>query len=108
MGTPLYVAMPSIASHDPDTRSKSNVGHEFLEIFICLWQIVIDTSGGFLCAAGGGGTVGSGDVVFLSSSNLVSTWCAAKKERRQLDQTGKAANLSCPFPVLQPEGQALN
>ena len=63
--------------------------------------------GGLLCEAGGGGTVGSGDVGFSSSSNLVSTWCAAKKELSRLDQPCKAGNLSCPFPVLQPEGQAL-
>lgn len=50
---------------------------------------MIDTSGGLLCVAGGGGTVGSGDVGFSSSSNLVSTWCAAKKEHRRIDQPYK-------------------
>ena len=62
-GTP-YAAKPSIAAHDPDTGPKSNARHEFLEIFICLWEIVIDTSWGLSAHSGGGGTVGSGDWAF--------------------------------------------
>ena len=57
--------------------------------------------------SGGRGTVGPGDIGFSSSSKLVSTWCAAKKELSRLDQLCKTGNLICPFPVLQPEGQAL-
>ena len=40
-------------------------------------------------------------------SDLASTWCAAKKDRGRLDYVNGTGNLYCPFPVLQPEGQAL-
>jgi len=67
-GVTPYIFKPSIAVQDPDTKPNSNVWHEFLEIFLCVWVIVMSMYMGLTTNNWG---------AFISEFKAKLVWCVS-------------------------------